>query len=442
MSFNQTPMMSNQSLKFFELRTLVLPTLFGIEAVTRSELLQLGFAPEQITLQDGLVRLTLSEGDDLSTNIALLNYSLRSCERVLVELASADITNFDQLFDFTASLPWEDVLDPGYFLEVTGYSRKSQLFGVPAMQRLIKKAIISRLMEHSPEKETYTIEGRWSENDDLGTDRLQFAMVDDRLTFALDTSGEGLHKRGYRRLTHSAPIRETLAAAILSLAHFPQNTLSRGELLWDPVCGVGSFIIEAALILSDTAPGLKRHFSAEKMKICGKAIFDRVREQLKQKSLLYYQERDPQKQKRLTELRGLLWGSDISAEYIAQAEKNAHYAGVSELVNFRQGDIIKMSEQKYFPDASLETAERILLVANPPYAERLGTAEEMKRIHRAIADICFYYDGQINLKTPFRVSVITADKYFEKAIVRRADKRRKLYNGMIECTLFQYFKHS
>lgn len=433
--------MSINKSKFPTLNKLLLPTMFGIEAVTSQELIELGFAETQISRQDGLVKLELLASDDLANTIALLNYSLRTCERILLELTSAHIEDFEQLFDFVTAWPWECVLDPGYFLEVTGYSRKSKLFGVPAIQRLIKKAIIKRLMANSPYRSQLVENDRWLEEPEKGSNRLQFSIVDDQLTLAIDTSGEGLHKRGYRRLTHSAPIRETLAAAILRLAHFPNNCLNRGEMLWDPVCGVGSFVIEAALMMTNTAPGLKRHFAAEKMQLCGKAVFDRVREQLKQQSLLYYQDRNPEKAAKLAELGDLLWGSDISAEYIAQAEKNAYYAGVRDLVNFKRCDIIKMSRERTFPDPRLEQADRVLLIANPPYAERLGTCDEMKAIHRAIADIGFYYDGEVKLRSPFRISVITADKYFEKAINLRADKRRKLYNGMIECTLFQYFRH-
>lgn len=426
---------------------LKMPTLLGVESALKQELLDLGFNIGQIKTKDGLVMLTVPF-IDLAKTVALLNLSLRTAERVLLNLTSFTCKDFTTLFNNLENLAFEQYLDDGFFIEVVGYSRDSQLSSVPALQSLIKKATIKRLSLHSPQRNDLYVAGIWQENKNLGTNRLQFSLVKDEFSLDLDTSGEALYKRGYRPLNHPAPIRETLAASILYYAHFLQNCQNHNELLFDPVCGTGTFTIEAALLLTKTAPGLQRNFAAEHMQIVGETIFATTRDKLKEQSLLF----NPHLDKALEDIRGRLFGADIDYYAIQQAEKNAKQAGVSKLIKFKVADLTNYARSEHFPFAELNQAERVLIVANPPYGERLGTELEVKAIHQALRSLCFdkkersqnmKKTGKVisKLKNKLRFSVITSQNTLEKELACPADKRRKLYNGMLACTLYQYFRH-
>ena len=254
----------------------VLTTLFGIEALTADELTGLGYPREQLTISDGQVRL--DPGDEpgsfsqTALAIARLNVRIRTAERVLVELASYPAADFDTLFDSARSLPWEDWIAPGAAFTVNGYSRKSALFGIPACQSLIKKAIVSRLLAargQSPDS-------RLAEDPSVGLLRIQFGIVSDQVSMMVDTSGEGLHKRGYRPLQHEAPIKETLAAAMLMVSRFAPFS---DEAVVDPCCGSGTIPIEAALLAFGIAPGLNRPFAGEHWPIVGAQPFRQAREE-------------------------------------------------------------------------------------------------------------------------------------------------------------------
>lgn len=426
---------------------LKMPTLLGVESALKQELLDLGFTLGQIKANDGLVMLTVPI-NELAQTIALLNLSLRTAERVLLNLTSFSCTDFTTLFNNIESLAVEQYLDAGFFLEVVGYSRDSQLSSVPALQRLIKKATIKRLSLHSPQKANLYVDGIWQEDKNLGTNRLQFSLVKNEFSLDLDTTGEALYKRGYRPLNHPAPIRETLAASILYYAHFLQNCQNYAELLFDPVCGSGTFTIEAALLLTKTAPGLQRKFAAEEMQIVGETVFASIKTKLKEQSLLF----NPLLARQLETVKGHLFGADIELAAIKQAEKNAKQAGVAELIKFKVADLTNYAKSEHLPFAELNQAERVLIVANPPYGERLGTENEVKAIHQALKKLCFEQKLVAQklkqtkkviskLKNKLRFSVITSQNTLEKEIGCPADKRRKLYNGMLACTLYQYFRH-
>ena len=392
-----------------------LPVLFGLEACTRDELYALGFESGQVTVSDGLVLLRLASEDLAKDAVATLNFRLRTAERVLYEVASFDATTFDDLFFQAEALPWERWLDLGFEILVNGYSRQSALFGVPSIQRTLKKAIVNRLLTARGNKN-----GRVREDRRTGQIEVRFALVNNRATLLLDTSGEGLHKRGYRPLRHEAPLRETLAAAILHYSFFLRNQ-AKGEGLFDPMCGSGTFPIEAALMLKNEAPGLHRHFAAERMQFFGVSRFDRAREFAKSAIV--------------EAPAGFLFGSDISGDAIRQAKDNAKRAGVADLITFHRGDMTDLTVERMKEITGLS---RLLLVANPPYGERLTTPEHAGRLVEALGRLAGRrggreYDG-------LRVSVLSPHERFEMLFGAKADKRRKLYNGMIRCTLYHYFR--
>jgi len=400
-------------------KQILLPTMFGIEASTARELEQLDLPEGEIVVTDGQVSFTPAREKDIPKIAARCNYNCRTPERVLIGLASFQAEDFDTLYDNTRELPWEEWLDRDYAIMVTGYSLKSKLYGVPSMQSIVKKAIIDRLTfarklapgSHIREDKT------------KGELNIRFAAVKDMITFSLDTSGEGLHMRGYRPLTHLAPIRETLAAAILDYLFFLRNQ-KQGEVLYDPVCGSGTFLIEGAMMVSGLAPGLMRRFSGENLGLVGAKIFKQERE---------YAE---SKRKHIGGNDKICFGSDISIASIEDAKNNARRAGVKKLIDFRTADLLQITYEDI-----ISLSPRVLIVANPPYGERMASPDESHIINSTLGRIALDSHTGMN-KKGLRLGVITADSNFEEEVGFKADKRRKLYNGMIPCQLYQYFRTS
>lgn len=400
-------------------KQIILPTLFGVEASTASELKQLDLPEGKIVVTDGQVSFTPAEEKEIPKLAARCNYNCRTPERVLIGLASFRAKDFDALYDYTRELPWEDWLDRDYAIKVSGYSIKSKLYGVPSMQSIIKKAIVDRLILARKLAPGSHI----CEDKKKGELNIRFAAVKDEINFSLDTSGDGLHKRGYRPLTHMAPIRETLAAAILDYLFFLRN-LKQGEVLFDPVCGSGTFLIEGAMMASGLAPGLMRRFSGESLGLVGVKAFKQERE---------YAE---SKKKQISDKDKICFGSDISAKIIEDAKNNARRAGVESMIDFRTADLLQITYEDI-----VSLSPRALIIANPPYGERMASADESLIINRALGGIALDSHAGMN-KRGLRLGVITADSNFEAEIGFKADKRRKLYNGMIPCQLYQYFKTS
>ena len=393
-----------------------LPVLFGIEAAAGDELVALGYPKAAITRENGVVTLTLDSEEEAKDAVARLNYRLRTVERVLYEVATFPATTFDELFERAQQVPWERWLDHGYQIVVNGYSRKSALFGVPAIQRTLKKAIVTRLAAARGIESGHIREDRR-----VGRIEVRFAIISDRLTLLLETSGDGLHKRGYRPLRHEAPIRETLAAAMLHYSFFLRH-VENNEGVYDPFCGSGTFLIEAAMMLANIAPGVKRHFAAERMAYFGKPRFDR--------------ERELAKREQIPGLENRLFGSDLSGEVIGQARANAARAGVDHLISFRRADIDDLTSEKLQEITGLD---RLLLITNPPYGERLSDHQTAKRM---IASLGRLADADSQGIAPgLRVSVLSPDEQFESIFGAAADKKRKLYNGMIRCNMYHYFKY-
>ncbi len=393
---------------------IIITTLFGLETPVKEDLKAIGFTYDQITVTDGVV--TIETGDDWPLQVARVNMWVRRGERVLLEIGEFEAKDFDSFFDGTKALPWNDFIPKGYAYIVNGFSRKSKLFGVPALQSLAKKAIARSILTSRNMSE----DGILYEDASEGVVKVQFGIVNDKCRFMLDTTGEGLHKRGYRPLTHEAPIRETLASGMVSLARY---TPFGCEALYDPFCGSGTIVIEAALMALGIAPGKQRHFAYESLPYIGNS---KRREALK----------EAMDMEDLTPMDDcFFYGSDIDPKAVQSAKRNAEAAGVEDFVKFTISDCARMTTENL---NKITHMDRQLILTNPPYGGRLMTPEEADDIYRLIARQ--YLTRQGKCKKGIRLSVITPDACFEDATGYKADKRVKLYNGNILCHLFNYYK--
>ncbi len=369
------------------LYTLVAPCFFGTESTLHFEIKRLGAQNIQVT--DG--RIAFQGGADL---IAAANLNLRTAERVLVQLAAYKATTFDELFDGCYQIPWEELLPADAAFPVKGSSLSSQLSSVPACQSIVKKAIVKRLMAGH---RTNTL----PETGDVY--KVRFALRKNEVEIYLDTSGDGLHKRGYRKNATLAPIKETLAAAIADLGR-----VRRDSLVQDPFCGSGTLVIEAAQKALNLAPGLRRRFAAEHFDFVPPEVWAE------------------QRQKALSEVRrdaafeGV--GYDIDPAAVALANANAKLAGVGDRCRFEVADV-----KDFAPDRNAT------VLTNPPYGERLGDASEAASLARTLGQVWQRHPGQ-------GLYAITADADFEQHFGKKAARRRKIYNGMIPCQLYMYYE--
>ena len=361
------------------------PCLFGLEGLAGDELRRLDMA--NVRVENGRV---LFSGDAVS--LAKANVSLRTGERVLLVLADFPARSFEELFQGVYRAPLEEFIPKGGQFPVKGHCLDSQLMSVPDCQAIVKKAASRRLGEK------YGV--NWLPETGAKY-QLQFSIMHDRVQLYLDTTGSGLHKRGYRANGNDAPLRETLAAAMVTLTRY------RGrEYLWDPFCGSGTIPIEAALIAKNKAPGAFRRFSAEAFAWMDPGIWGQVRTEAKDK-----------------EFRGnyRILGSDNDPKCVSLSMANARKAGLGDLIEFRDGDATKMS---------LPTDEGIL-ICNPPYGQRMLEQQSAQRLYAALGRHLKYADG-------WKKYIITSEPEFEHYFGRRADKKRKLYNGMIKCDYYMY----
>ena len=367
---------------------LVATCLFGLERLLGEEIDALGY--ERISTIDGRVTFL---GDEEA--IALSNVFLRYAERVLIKVGSFEATTFTELFDGTYALPWEEFIGKLDAFPVKGHSIRSDLHSIPDCQAIIKKAIVKKLS---------SVYGLQIFPEERVKYQIEFFILNNEATLMIDTSGMHLHKRGYRRESNDAPIRETLAAAIVKTSRPREEVL-----LWDPMCGSGTIAIEAAMIMKNIAPGVNRHFAAEAFPFISEKIWQNAREEAKDGE-------------RVTKFE--VFASDIDAETVELAKKNAFKAGVSDVVRTFQCDCRKISAP----------GRRGTIVTNPPYGERLGNAREVEKLYKEIGE-------HFRSLSPWQVYVITSHPSFEKLYGRKADKVRKLYNGMIPCYLYQFFKN-
>ena len=366
--------------------TFAVPCLFGIEGLVGDELRRLNMTDVQV--ENGRVLCRGTEAD-----IARLNLNLRCGERVLLMLTSFPARSFEALFQGTAAVPWEDYIPRDGQFPVKGFALESLLHSIPDCQSIVKKAIVDRLgkaygMTRLPETGAKY--------------QVQFAIQKDQCFLDLDTSGAGLHKRGYRAASLEAPLRETLAAAMVTLSRFRGKDPFR-----DPFCGSGTIAIEAALIAKNRAPGLDRSFDAQKWGFVDSKIWMDAADEAMDK-----------------EFHGTydIWGGDIDPKAIKIARENAVKAGVEDCVRFEQADMRKFKCEGEYGQ----------IVTNPPYGERLLEKEEAEELYRAFGKV--YRD----VPPKWRVLVLTSHREFEHFFGRKADKKRKLYNGMIRCDLYQF----
>ncbi|MEG2633742.1 MAG: class I SAM-dependent RNA methyltransferase [Oscillospiraceae bacterium] len=360
---------------------------FGLESVLAFEIRRLGM--QSVEVSDG--RITF---DATGEQIAQANIWLRTAERVLIILAQYTAETFDELFDGAQQVRWGDVLSKTDAFPVKGYTMQSVLTSVPACQSIIKKSVVERM------KKDYGTQ--FLPENERVSKRIQFSIVKDMCTIMLDTSGDGLHKRGYRPLMNEAPIKETLGAGICDFAHvFPESCVV------DPFCGSGTLVIEAALRAKNIAPGLNRIFAGEGYSFLGDGVFKNAKAEAR---LMIRKD---------AEFIG--FGSDIDPEAIAIANANAKRAGVSDCVSFDIGNATE-----------LVSRPNDIIIANPPYGERLMSEQEVERLYTLF--------GRNMSKQKFKgLYLISSHPEFEKCYGKRATKRRKLYNGMLPCQLFMYY---
>ena len=365
--------------------TFIVPTLFGLEGITGDELRRLGM--ENVRVED---RRAFFTGDEAA--LAKANICLRTAERVMIVLAQFQAKTFEELFQGVYHANLEDFIPRDGQFPVKGHCLNSQLMSVSDCQAIIKKAASKRLGEK------YGVS--WLPETGIKF-QLHFTVLNDQVTLSLDTTGQGLHKRGYRAVGNDAPLHETLAAGMILLTRY------RGrEFFWDPFCGSGTIPIEAALIAKNRAPGLNRRFAAEEFPFVPESVWAEAKTEAKDKEFQgKYQ----------------ILGSDSDPACVSLSFANARKAGVADAVTFRDGDATKMS----LP------AESGILVCNPPYGERMLEQQSAQRLYSALG-------RHLKFANNWKKYVITSEPEFEHYFGRRSDKKRKFYNGKIKCDYYMF----
>lgn len=367
---------------------LIAPCHFGMEAVLKREIQKLGY--DILKVEDGKVTFA---GDEAA--IVRANIFLRTTERILIKIGSFKATTFDELFEGTKALPWEQFIpEDGKFWVAKATSIKSKLFSPSDIQSIMKKAMVDRL------KKKYNV--NWFPEDGASFP-LRVTIMKDVVTVGLDTSGDSLHKRGYRQATVKAPITETLAAALIMLTPWKWD-----RILVDPFCGSGTFPIEAAMIGANIAPGMNRSFSAEDWThlIPKKAWYDAANEAEDQIR---------------RDIEMDIQGYDIDPGAIKAAMENARLAEVDHLIHFQQRPVSQLSHRKKYG----------FVITNPPYGKRLEEEEDMPALYREIGEAFSHLDS-------WSFYLITAFDQAERYLGRKADKNRKIYNGMMKTYFYQY----
>lgn len=363
--------------------------LFGLEKLVGEELDALGC--KRLETIDGRIRFIAP-----LDWIPKLNINLRFAERLLLEVGRCPAPDFDTLFEGVRSMPWEAYIGKKDAFPVKGHSIKSRLVSLPDCQRIIKKAAARRLgaaygLELLPETDAkYQIE---------------FFILKDTASLMIDTSGTALHKRGYRPIATEAPLRETLAAALAKIARPREDVLFR-----DPMCGSGTIAIEAAMIMTNTAPGINRSFASEQFAWLAPEVWENARDEAFDA---------------IADTDFEAYASDISPDAVKIASENVRRAGMAKHIRVFSEDALKIQTE----------GRRGTIVCNPPYGERLATVKEAEALYRAMGRHFATLDN-------WQIYILTSDDYFEKLYGRRADNVRRLYNGMIKCNYYQFFKKS
>jgi putative N6-adenine-specific DNA methylase len=359
---------------------------FGLESLVADELTALGF--EDLKTENGRVSFN---GD--ARDIALTNIWLRTADRVLINQGEFKALTFDELFDQTSAINWSDFIPENAKMHVTGKSIKSKLFSVPDCQSIVKKAIIEN-MRKKYNKKWFSEEGP--------VYKIEISILKDIATLTIDTTGPGLHKRGYREDAGEAPLKETLAAALVILSRWEPS-----RVLADPFCGSGTIPIEAAMLARNIAPGLQRSFASEDWKILPAKVWKSVREEAKSK---------------VREGDFRILASDADGRVLKKARENAVKAGVSDNIAFQKLDVGEFRSRKKYG----------CLIANPPYGERIGELPIVREIYTQMGKL---YEELGN----WSFFTLTSNEEFEKLFGMQANKKRKLYNGNIKCYYYQHF---
>lgn len=366
---------------------IIASTTFGLEALTKRELLDLGY--DEFLVENG--RITI-KGE--MVDVVKLNLWLRTAERISIKVGEFKALTFTELFDKTKELPWEEWIDIDGNFMISGKSLNSKLFSVSDCQSIVEKAIVERL------KENYDVE--WFSKSKARF-KVEVSINKDIATLTLNTSGDGLHKRGYRNRANLAPIKETLAASLVMLSYWNNE-----RLLYDPFCGSGTILIEALLIGKNIAPGLDRKFDFEEWEVFPKEIVKA--ERIKARSLINHD----------SKLR--IMGSDIDRKSILIARDNLANLGLEEEITFFIKDM---------RDVDIKN-EYGVLITNPPYGVRMGNDDEVRQLY-------VDFGNKFRELDKWSIYVITNDEDFERYFGKRADRKRKLYNGRIKVDYYQFF---
>jgi len=368
---------------------LTVPTMFGLEALVADEIRSLGY--ETTAVEDGKVTF---EGDEEA--ICVANINIRTGERVLVKLAEFRAESFEDLFQGVKKIDWNKWIGANDAFPVKGYALKSKLHSVPDCQAIVKKAVVEKL------KQTYAVT-RFEETGPKY--QIQFSIMKDIAIIYLDTSGDPLYKRGYRTKSNDAPLRETLGAAIVRLSRWRGDSRP----LFDPMCGSGTLAIEAAMLAVNIAPGTNRKFAAEQWRQIDKSLWSDIRQEARENID--------------KEIKPIIYASDVDPKCIEIAKENAKRAGVEQYIQFECKDMNDLSPY----------TEKATILCNPPYGERLMEKKEAEKLYRQMGKKF----AQFNQSAKY---IITSHQGFENFYGTNADKKRKIYNGMIKCNLYQYFK--
>lgn len=367
--------------------TLIATSAMGLESIVANEVRKLGYDPivdnGKITYEAPISAIPRS------------NLWLRVADRVKIVIGEMKVETFDELFEATKALPWEQFIPEEGAFPVTGKSHKSKLYSVSDCQSIVKKAIVDRLkLKH----------GVAHKMPEIGsTYKVEVALLRDVATLTIDTSGAGLHKRGYRVGQGEAPLKETLAAALVSLTNWHPD-----RLLIDPFCGSGTILIEAAMIGQNIAPGFNRAFASEDWDFVPTSAWEQALDEAEQ--LANYDQ----------PLH--IIGTDINHQMIEVAQNNALEAGLGDLISWKQMQVSDLTIQK----------ENGYLIGNPPYGERIKDADYVRELYRSLGEVMTGHET-------WSVYILTSFKQFEKAYGKQATKKRKLFNGFIETNYYQYF---
>jgi putative N6-adenine-specific DNA methylase len=366
---------------------LIATTAMGVESLAANEVRNLGF--ENVTVENGKITY---EADELG--ICRSNLWLRTADRVKIKVGEFNALSFDELFEQTKALPWAEFLPENAEFPVIGKSVKSKLYSVPDCQAIVKKAVVESL------KQTY---GQSWFNEDGPLYRIQVAIHKDVATITLDTSGTGLHKRGYRYYHNETPLKETLASTLIMLTNWTPD-----RPFVDPFCGSGTLPIEAAMIGQNIAPGFNRHFASEEWEWIGKDVWQRADEEAE--DLANYD-------------RPLeILGTDIDHQNIELAENNAQEIGLGDDISFKQMQVKDFTSKQEYG----------CIVGNPPYGERVGDKEAAEQIYRDMGQAFRFLDT-------WSIYMLTSHPDFEKLYGKKSTKKRKLYNGHIQTNYYQYW---